>query len=101
MTEVASRVPVDAVLECLRELSAKHLSRISSSPQSSGELVAIALDDRQRFTGLLRETLRVDDGLLVDATTCGEGVQIEAGDESKLNELNEAVEATLERYNKV
>jgi hypothetical protein len=101
MAEVVSRVPVDAVLECLRQLLAEHASRVSSPEESPATLIAIALDERQRFNSLLRETLRVANGLLVDATTCGAGVKIEAGDESRLTQLNDAVEATLESYNKV
>ena len=101
MAEAVSRVPVNSVLECLKQLLVEHASRVNSSEETPAGLVAIALDEIQRFNGLLRETLRVAGGLLVDATTCGEGVRIESGDESRLNELNEAVEATLEKYNKV
>lgn len=99
MTEPSSRVSVDAVLECLQQLCADHFKRFNSPDLVPPELIPIALDERQRFTGLLTETLRVADGLLVDATLCGNGVPLRRGDVDKLAALNAAVESTLESYN--
>ena len=101
MADALSRVPVEAVLQCLQQHLTEHALRVNLPEETPPALVAIALDERQRFNGILRETLRISDGLLVDATTCGLGVGIEPGDQGRLSPLNRAVEDILERYNKV
>ena len=94
-----SRVPVDAVLQSLQKLLANHAKRTRTSADGTGEVVAIALDERPRFTGLLSEALRVADGLLVDAASYGARLHIEHPGADTLSALTAAVENILAKYN--
>jgi len=78
---------------------ANHAKRTRTSADGTGEVVAIALDERPRFTGLLSEALRVADGLLVDAASYGARLHIEHPGADTLSALTAAVENILAKYN--
>lgn len=77
------------------------LVRIHQSPRSPGAgpaLIAASITERERWTQLLREVIEIEEGVLVDATLAGDGV--ECGDlEAEAPDLTTWVHEMLDAYN--
>lgn len=95
-TPAAESVSMTDVLDCV---SAVFNAAGGSAPTQSPRLVSVLLSERERFTRLLGELFRTAEGVLVDATTCGAGVEAPGDPAVTAPDLVAAVNELLEVHN--